>query len=71
MKRLKTISKSTLIIITLLVLNIVVFSAISSGIKHTEEEVAEMSTSTESNTYFKSGVNVLNWSYTLLKYFRQ
>jgi hypothetical protein len=71
MQRLKNISKATLVIIVLIVLNIVAFSAISTRISHTKEEVAEISSNPDNNSYFKSGVNVLNWSYTLLKYFRR
>ncbi|NNJ55389.1 MAG: hypothetical protein HKP14_04635 [Bacteroidia bacterium] len=71
MQKLKKIGKPTLVIIALLILNVGAFSILSSGIKHNQEDVAEMSTTTESSTYFKSGVDVLSWSYTLLKYFRQ
>jgi len=71
MQRLKKINKSTIVIIVLVVLNVVAFSAISTGINHTKDEVAQISSTPDNNSYFKSGVNVLNWSYTLIKYFRR
>ena len=71
MQKLRKIGKPTLVILALLILNIGAYSILSSGIKQNKDEVAQMSTTTDSNTYFKSGVDVLSWSYTLLKYFRQ
>jgi Na+/H+ antiporter NhaC len=71
MKLIKKISKPTLIIITLFLLNLVVFAMLSSNIKKQDNVVTEMTTSQESKTYFKSGVDVLNWSYTLYKYFKR
>ena len=71
MQKLRKIGKPTLVIVALLLLNIGAFSILSTGIKQNQEDVAQISTTTESNTYFKSGVDVLSWSYTLLKYLRQ
>lgn len=71
MQKLKKIGKPTLVILALLLLNIGAYSILSSGIKQNQDDVAQLSTTTESSAYFKSGVDVLSWSYTLLKYFRQ
>ncbi|MGB0851238.1 MAG: hypothetical protein ACPGTP_08315 [Bacteroidia bacterium] len=72
MKRyLKSIKKSTIVLMVLLVLNILTFYAVSSRIKHNYPSTDQISTVSDNNTYFKAGVNVLDWSYTLLKYFRR
>lgn len=68
--RLKSIKKSTLVILTLIVLNIVAFTLLSSNIKQNYRTTDTISTSVENNNYFKAGVNVLDWSYSLLRYFR-
>jgi hypothetical protein len=69
--RIKSIKKSTLVILALLVLNITAFILLSSDIKHNYRTTDSISTSVENNNYFKTGVNVLDWSYTLLRYFRR
>ena len=69
--RLKSIKKSTLVILTLIVLNIVAFTLLSSNIKQNYRTTDAISTSVENNNYFKAGVNVLDWSYSLLRYFRR
>ncbi|HAY87895.1 MAG TPA: hypothetical protein DCY51_00460 [Bacteroidetes bacterium] len=69
--RLKSIKKSTLVILTLIVLNIVAFTLLSSNIKQNYRTTDTISTSVENNNYFKAGVNVLDWSYSLLRYFRR
>jgi len=71
MQKLKKLSKPILIIVALFVCNILAFSLVSKGAKKSEEISIGVIMDAESNAYFKSGVNVLNWSYTLLKYFRQ
>ena len=71
MQKLKKSSKPILIIIALIVCNVLAFSILSKGAKKSEEVSVGITMDTESNSYFKSGVNVLSWSYTLLKYFRQ
>lgn len=69
--KVKKISKPTLVILSLVTLNLVVLGFVSNGIKHSKVEAEQVSATTQSNAYFKSGVEVLNWSYTLLKYFKQ
>lgn len=71
MKKLKNISRKSIIIVALVFLNLVAFSLVSNGVKQTKHEAETISATTETNTYFKSGVDVLSWSYTLLKYFKQ
>ena len=71
MQRFKKISKTTAVIIALFILNVVAFSVVNSRVKHTKEVVAESISNPDTHSYFKSGVNILSWSYTLLKYFRQ
>jgi hypothetical protein len=71
MQKQKKSSKPILVIIALIVCNILTFSVVSKEAKKSEAVSVGISMDTESNSYFKSGVNVLNWSYTLLKYFRQ
>ncbi|MDB9883001.1 hypothetical protein OAD66_07715 [Bacteroidia bacterium] len=70
-RHIKSIKISTLVIVSLLVLNIVVFSLVSSGIKHKHPTTDAITTNYDNNNYFKKGVSVLDWSYTLLKYFRK
>jgi len=70
-KRLKSIKKSTLVIVALLLLNIALFSVVSSGIKHNHRSTDTIATNNDNNTYFKAGINVLDWSYTLLRYFNK
>jgi hypothetical protein len=67
----KKISKPILIIVSLVALNLVVFSFVSSGIKQSKVQAEQVSSATETTTYFKSGVEVLSWSYSLMKYFKQ
>jgi hypothetical protein len=69
--RIKSIKKSTLVILALLVLNVVTFAILSSDIKQNYRTTDTITTSVENNNYFKAGVNVLDWSYTLLRYFRR
>lgn len=70
-EKLKSIKKSTLIIVALLVLNVVTFAAVSSNIKQHYTTTDTLSTSVDDNNYFKAGVSVLDWSYKLLRYFRR
>ncbi|MDB4161520.1 hypothetical protein N9772_04055 [Bacteroidia bacterium] len=70
-QKLKSIKKSTLIIIALLVLNILTFAAVSSNIKQHYTTTDTISTAVDDNNYFKTGVSVLDWSYKLLRYFRK
>ncbi len=69
--RIKSIKKSTLVILALLVLNITAFILLSSDIRHNYRTTDTISTSVGNDNYFKAGVNVLDWSYTLLRYFRR
>jgi hypothetical protein len=71
LKRLKFIQKSTLVIAILLVLNVVFFLAVSSGISHKHRTTDNITTNVDNNNYFKTGVNVLDWSYALLRYFNK
>lgn len=70
-EKLKSIKKSTLIIVALLVLNILTFAAVSTNIKQHYSTVDTISTTVDGNNYFKAGVSVLDWSYKLLRYFRK
>lgn len=70
-RRMKTIRKPTIVILALIVLNVLLFLAVSSNIKEHYPSTSDISTVNDNNTYFKSGVNVLDWSYTLLRYFRK
>ncbi len=70
-RRMKTIRKPTIVILALIVLNVLLFMAVSSNIKEHYPSTSDISTVNDNNTYFKSGVNVLDWSYTLLRYFRK
>ena len=70
-KKLKSIKKSNLVLLVLVVLNVVAFTAVSSGIKHKTQITETIASNNDNNTYFKSGVNVLDWSYTLLRYFKR
>lgn len=69
--RIKSIKKSTLVIVTLVVLNILAFTLLSSNIRHNYRTTDTISTSVGNDNYFKAGVSVLDWSYTLLRYFRR
>lgn len=70
--KLKAIKKSTLILIGLLILNITTFALVSSNIKQHYAQVEVVnSSSIDDNHYFKAGVNVLDWSHKLLRYFRK
>ena len=73
LKKPKFIPKSTLVIIALVVLNIIVFLAVSSGINisHKHRTTDNIITNAYDNNYFKAGVNVLDWSYALLRYFNK
>ena len=73
LKRPKFIPKSTLVIIALVVLNLIVFLAVSSGINisHKYRTTDNIITNADDNNYFKAGVNVLDWSYALLRYFNK
>jgi len=73
LKRPKFIPKSTLVIIALVVLNLIVFLAVSSGINisHKHRTTDNIITNADDNNYFKAGVNVLDWSYALLRYFNK
>lgn len=53
-------------------LNVAVFAVVSTGIKRNAPAATDtIASHNDNNTYFKSGVNVLDWSYTLLRYFRR
>jgi preprotein translocase subunit SecG len=67
----KSIKKSTWIILALLFLNVLTFSLVSSNIKHNYPTTDTITTSVDDNKYFKAGVNVLDWSYRLLRIFRR
>ena len=69
--RFKNIKKSTIVILVLLMLNVVFFYTVSSNIKTQYPTTDVITTVNDNNTYFKAGVNVLDWSYTLLRYFRK
>ncbi len=69
--RIKSIKKSNLVILALLMLNITAFILLSSDIRHNYRTTDTISTSVGNDNYFKAGVNVLDWSYTLLRYFRR
>jgi ABC-type lipoprotein release transport system permease subunit len=73
LKKPKFIPKSTLVIIALVVLNLIVFLAVSSGINisHKHRTTDNIITNADDNNYFKAGVNVLDWSYALLRYFNK
>jgi|TARA_B110000503_G_scaffold107575_1_gene160751 hypothetical protein len=73
LKKSKFIPKSTFIIVALVVLNIVAFLAVSSGIsiKDKHRTTDNITTNVDDNNYFKTGVNVLDWSYALLRYFNK
>lgn len=73
LKRPKFIPKSTIVIIALVVLNLIVFLAVSSGINisHKHRTTDNIITNADDNNYFKAGVNVLDWSYALLRYFNK
>jgi len=73
LKRPKFIPKSTLVIIALVVLNLIAFLAVSSGINisHKHRTTDNIITNADDNNYFKAGVNVLDWSYALLRYFNK
>lgn len=68
--KLKHIKKSSVIIAVLLFLNVLLFYSLSSKIKTTYPTTDTITTVNDNNTYFKAGVNVLDWSYRLLRYFR-
>ena len=70
-EKLKAIKKSNLVIIVLVLLNVVAFTVVSSGIKYKSHSIETMASNHDNNTYFKSGVNMLDWSYTLLRYFKR
>jgi hypothetical protein len=70
-EKLKSIKKSTLVIIALLVLNIFTFTVVSSNINQYYTTTETISTAADGNNYFKTGVSVLDWSYKLLRYFRK
>jgi hypothetical protein len=70
-KKLKSIKKSNLVLLVLVLLNVVAFTVVSSGIKHKTQTTETIASNNDNNTYFKSGVNVLDWSYTLLRYFKR
>lgn len=71
MQKLKKSSKPIFVIVALIVCNVLAYSFVSNGAKKSEAVSVGITMEPESNSYFKSGVNVLNWSYTLLKYFRK
>jgi len=72
MKRIfKKVKKSTLVIIALVLLNLLTFSVLSSSIRTHFPTTENVFTPEDNNTYFKSGTDVLDWSYTLLRYFRR
>lgn len=71
MQRRKRLNKATLALIILFLLNVLAFGVINSSVKQTKEEVAEIMSNPDNDTYFRSGVNILSWSYSLLKYYRQ
>jgi hypothetical protein len=52
-------------------LNVFAFIAVSSGIQHQHRTTDNITTNVDNNNYFKTGVNVLDWSYTLLRYFNK
>ena len=70
-KKLKSIKKSNLVLLVLVLLNVVAFTVVSSGIKHKTQTIETIASNNDNNTYFKSGVNMLDWSYTLLRYFKR
>ena len=64
------IKKVHLIITALLFLNVAAFLTVSTLSKQTQEEVSTAKTLSEAESYFQSGVKVLNWGYSMLRYFR-
>ncbi|MBT6235741.1 MAG: hypothetical protein HOI49_06605 [Bacteroidetes bacterium] len=52
-------------------MNVLTFSLVSSNIKHNYPTTDTITTSADDNNYFKAGVNVLDWSYRLLRIFRR
>ncbi len=65
-----TFKKVHVIIAALLILNIAAYFTVSTFSKQAEEEISSTQRITEAESYFHSGVKVLNWSYSMLQYFR-
>ena len=70
MKIIKHPKKIHYILATLFVLNVAAFFTVSAITQNVQQEVSAQSMEDESETYMDSGLEVLNWSYTLIRYFR-
>ena len=68
MKITKHPKKIHIILATLLVLNVAAFFTASAITSHSGNEIHMEAASDDS--YMDSGLEVLNWSYTMLQYFR-
>ena len=66
----KNTKKTTLVIVALLFLNVVTFSFVLSQTKtyQTTENHSELVVG--QNKYIKAGSSVINWSYRMLRYFK-
>lgn len=66
----KNTKKTTLVIVALLFLNVVTFSFVLSQTKtdQTTENHSELVVG--QNKYIKAGLSVINWSYRMLRYFK-
>jgi hypothetical protein len=70
MKIFKHPKKIHFILATLLVLNVVAFFTVSAITQRSDKEVNIHSVEDNAEAYMDSGLDVLNWSYTLIRYFR-
>ena len=64
------LSKSKKIILVLLIVNVIAFSAAESY-AHKYSPVQSPNQETEKLGYFEKGWQIINWSYNLLKYFKK
>lgn len=64
------IKKVHLILTALLLLNIVAYFTVSAFSEQAKQEVSATEVVSDQEAYFHSGVKVLNWSYSMLQYFR-
>lgn len=65
-----TLKRVHVILAALLLLNVVAYLTVSSFSKQAKQEISTEQKISEAESYFHSGVKVLNWSYSMLQYFR-
>lgn len=65
-----TLKRVHVILAALFLLNIVAYLTVSNFSKQAKQEISSEQKISEAESYFHSGVKVLNWSYSMLQYFR-